>query len=52
MRQKEFFIIFKGVSLKQIKQMFLCCESFTVKTSNNYTIIMTNNSDKIRILLL
>ena len=32
------------------KVMFFDAEIPTLKTFNNYTIIMTNNSDKIRIL--
>ena len=44
-KQKAFFIIFKELSLEQIKWFVLEGESPTLKTSNNYTIIMTNNSD-------
>ena len=36
--------------MKQIQQFFLEGESATLKTFNNYTIIMASNSDKIRIL--
>ena len=42
--------IHQGLSLKQIIHFFLRCESPTSKTFNNYTIIMTINSDEIRIL--
>ena len=31
MKQKTFFIVFKGLSLKQIKQFFLGTESPTLK---------------------
>ena len=36
--------------MKVNKVMFFDSESPTLKTANNYTIIMTNNIDKIRIL--
>ena len=45
----KFFIIFKGLSLKEIEYVFLDGESPTLKTFNNDTIIMTNSSDKKKI---
>ena len=50
MPQKAFLINCKRVSSKQIKEFFLEGERTTLKTFNNYTIIMSNNSGKIRIL--
>ena len=50
MKKNAFFIIFKWLSLKQTKQFLLEDESPTLKTFNNYPIIMTNNCDIIRIL--
>ena len=35
MKQKGFFIIFKGLSLKQMKQIILDGESLTLKSSQN-----------------
>ena len=35
MKQKAFFIIFKGLSLKQIKQIVLERERLTLKSSQN-----------------
>ena len=46
---KSIFLYFQRDFIKN-KLMFLEGESPTLKTFNNYTIIMTNNSDKIGIL--
>ena len=50
MPQKAFLINCKRPSLKQIKEFFLEVERTTLKTLNNYIVIMSNNSGKIRIL--
>ena len=47
---KHFSSFLKGFFTEVNKVMFLDGESPTLKTFNNNTIIMTNNSDKIRIL--